>query len=169
MQPERPTEPSEETIRRLENDLERLLGWVGAAESRLQIVLPLSTAMLGSLAVLAPAADHWTTSAGIATAFAVTLLLLSVVFSAMAAFPRTSGPKGSLIYFGGITDRDLPQYMSAIHARANAEYVEDLITQCHRNAQVAERKYAWVQRSMACLFLSALPWATALFLLYWNS
>lgn len=169
MRRERSTEASEETIRRLETDLERLLRWVRAAESRLGVVLPLSTAMLGSLAVLAPAADNWKTSAGITTAFAVTLLVFSIVFSAMATFPRTSGPKGSLIYFGGITDRELNQYSSAVRSQSGVEYLEDLITQCHRNAQVAERKYAWVQRSMACLLLSALPWATSLFLLYWDS
>jgi hypothetical protein len=153
-------------IARAESELERLLGWVRAAESRLALVLPLSTAMLGVLAVLAPPASKWTVIGGIAVAFAVMFLLLSIAFAACASFPRTTGPKGSLIFFGGITTRELPQYEEAVKSATPESYLGDLISQCHRNAQIAERKYAWVQRSMACLFISALPWGIALFILY---
>ena len=153
-------------ISRAEAELDRLLGWVRAAESRLALVLPLSTAMLGALAVLAPPVSKWTVLGGIAAAFAAVLLFLSIVFAACASFPRTSGPKGSLVYFGGIVSRDLPQYKEAVSSTMPEAYLDDLRTQCHRNAQIAERKYAWVQRSMACLLLSSLPWGLSLFILY---
>ena len=150
----------------METELARLLDWVRAAESRLALVLPLSTAMLGALAVLAPAASEWTVVAGIATAFAAFFLVLSIAFAALASFPRTTGPKGSLIYFVGITARDLAQYESEIKSLTSESYLDDLIRQCHRNAQIADRKYTWVQRSMACLFIAALPWVISLFILY---
>jgi hypothetical protein len=156
----------ETTISRAESELDRLLGWERAAESRLALVLPLSTAMLGALAVLAPPAGKWTVWGGVAVAFALVFLLLSIAFAACASFPRTTGPKGSLIYFGGITTKELPQYEAAIKSLTREAYLDDLISQCHRNAQIAERKYAWVQRSMACLFFAALPWGLALFILY---
>lgn len=149
-----------------EAELDRLLEWVRAAESRLALVLPLSTAMLGALAFLAPITSKWSILSGIAVSLAAPLLVLSIVFAACASFPRTSGPKGSLIYFGGITDRDLKQYENAVKSMTAEIYMEDLIRQCHRNAQIAECKYAWVQRSMACLFLAALPWFGAMFTLY---
>ena len=147
-------------------DLDRLLGWVRAAESRLALVLSLSTAMLGVLAALAPTASHWTVGAAVSAAFAAFFLLLSIAFAAFASFPRTTGPKGSLVYFGGISARDLPQYQEAIKSRTPEADLADLLGQCHRNAQIAERKYSWIQRSMACLFIAALPWAVSLFLLY---
>ncbi len=149
-----------------EAELDRLLGWVRAAESRLALVLPLSTAMLGALAVLAPSVSKWVVLGGIMAAFAAVLLFLSILFAACASFPRTSGPKGSLVYFGGIVSRDLSQYKEAVSSVTPQAYLDDLLTQCHRNAQIAERKYAWVQRSMACLLLSALPWGLSLFILY---
>ena len=157
---------SDVVISRAELELERLLGWVRAAESRLALVLPLSTAMLGALAVLAPPVSKWTVAGGIAASFAAVLLLLSIAFAACASFPRTTGPKGSLIYFGGITAKELSQYKAAVKSMTPEEYFGDLINQCHRNAQIAGRKYTWVQRSMVCLFISALPWGISLFILY---
>jgi len=159
-------ETSTLTAARMEAQLTRLLDWVRAAESRLALVLPLSTAMLGALAVLAPASSQWSVSAAISAAFAAFFLVLSIAFTALASFPRTTGPKRSLIHFGGIVSRDLMQYEAEVKSITSDQYVDDLIRQCHRNAQIAERKYAWVQRSMACLFIAALPWVIALFTLY---
>lgn len=149
-----------------EVELARLLEWIRVGETRLALVLPLSTAMLGALAVLAPTASKWTVVSGIAASFAMFFLVLSIIFSACASFPRTTGPKGSLIYFGEISNRNLEQYKNAVNSMTAESYLEDLICQCHRNAQIAERKYTWVQRSMTCLFLAALPWFIALFILY---
>lgn len=154
------------SVSQAEAELDRLLGWVRAVESRLALVLPLSTAMLGALAVLMPSVANCTVGGGIASAFALFFLLLSIVFAAFASFPRTTGPKGSLIYFGGIVTRDLPQYMEAVKSASQQTYLEDILAQCYRNAQIADRKYAWVQRSMACLFLAAMPWGLALFIFY---
>lgn len=149
-----------------EAELSRLLEWVRAAESRLALVLPLSTAMLGALALLAPPLAHWTVLSALASFLAALLLILSLTCAACATFPRTTGPKGSLIYFGGITTRDLPQYEAAFTAITPTEYLTDLLRQCHRNAQIAQAKYTWIKRGMACLFLAALPWLTSLYLLY---
>ena len=150
----------------LEKELDRLLGWGRAAESRLGLVLPLSTAMLGALAVLAPPTADWTILGAVSVSFAALLLVLSVAFSACAAFPRTSGPKGSLIYFGAIVHMDAQQYAAALQGMSPDDYRDDLTQQCHRNAQIADRKFVWIQRSMACLFIGALPWSVGLFTLY---
>jgi hypothetical protein len=150
----------------LEKELARLLEWVRASESRLALVLPLSTAMLGALAVLAPAANKWTVFTAVTSSFASLFLSLSMVFSACASFPRTSGPKGSVIYFGGVVDRDLVQYEKAMRDLQEEDYIQDLARQCHRNAQIAVAKYSWTRRAIACLFFGTGPWAIALFLLY---
>lgn len=64
----------------LEKELDRLLQWVRAAESRLALVLPLSAAMLGALAVSIPKAFEWSVFAAISASFAVFFLGLSVIF-----------------------------------------------------------------------------------------
>lgn len=153
-------------ISRAETELTRLLGWVRAAESRIALVLPLSTAMLSALAVLAPAAANWTVAGGIASSISALFLLLGIIFAATASFPRTTGPEGSLIYFGGITSRDLDQYEAEVRLVTSESYFIDLIQQCNRNAQIAERKYTWVQRSMGCLLIATLPWLISLFIFY---
>lgn len=150
----------------LEKELSRLLAWIQSAETRIGLVLPLSTAMLGVLSVLAPTFSKWTIFPAIMSAFSVLFLVLSVTFSALASFPRTSGPKGSLIYFGGIVSMELDQYRAASKNLDLDEYIEELIKQCHRNAQIAERKYAWIQRALGCLFISSAPWALSVYLLY---
>ncbi|MEW8330239.1 MAG: Pycsar system effector family protein [Candidatus Thiodiazotropha sp.] len=150
----------------LEKELNRLLLWIQSVETRMSWVLPLSTAMLGAMAILAPTFTKWTIFPAIVTVFAVLLLALSIVFSALSSFPRTTGPKGSLIYFGGIVSKELEQYSKAVNDLTKEEYIEDLIRQCHRNAQVAERKYTWIQRALGCLFLGAAPWVISVYLLY---
>lgn len=156
----------EQQIDLLEKELSRLLSWVQSVETRMSWVLPLSTAMLGALAVLAPTFSKWAIFPAIMTAFAVLFLVLSVVFSALSSFPRTTGPKGSLIYFGGIVSKELEQYDKDIKGLSKEDYIDDLIRQCHRNAQVAERKYAWIQRALGCLFIASAPWVISVYFLY---
>lgn len=153
-------------VKRMEGQLDRLLEWVRASESRIAMIVPLSTAMLGALAVNLPQGGGWTIWGGIAVSFAIVPLALSLAFAAFAAFPRTSGPKGSLVFFGGIASRELEQYRSAAKGISDSEYIDDLLNQCHRNAQIAEQKYLWIKRSMACLFTAAAPWVIALIILF---
>jgi len=150
----------------LEKELARLLGWVQSADTRVALVLPLSTAMLGTLAFLAPDIDKWCISSAIITALASILLVLSIVCLAFASFPRTSGPKGSLIFFSGIKDKEIKQYSDSITSMDENSYINDLINQCHINAQIADTKFTWVKRSLVCLFVSSLPWFLSIYMLY---
>ncbi len=150
----------------LEKELTRLLSWISSVETRIRLVLPLSMAMLGVLAVLTPAYSSWAILPAIMSAFSVLFLMLSVACAALASFPRTLGPKGSIIYFGGIASMELEQYRDAVKKLTTEEYLEDLIKQCHRNAQIAERKFVWIQRALGCVFLATTPWAISVYLLY---
>jgi len=150
-------------VSRTESELARLIEWGRVAESRVALILPLATAMFGALAVLALSVNGWTVFGGITTSFSAVLLALSIVFAAYASFPHT---ERSLIYFGCITTRDLKQYEAEVQALTSDTYLADLISQCHRNAQIVGRKYIWIQRSISCLFLATLPWVVSLFILY---
>lgn len=146
--------------------LDKQLGWIAAADSRLSLVLPLSTAMLGALAVYATTPSAWTLMAGIPAAFAIFFLSMSIVFCACASFPRTDGTKGSLVFFGGIVSRDAAQFQAAIKAAQKGDLQDDLIDQCHINAQIASTKFTWIKRGMASMLAAMLPWAFAVYQFY---
>ena len=150
----------------LEKNLGRQLAWIQASDTRLALVLPLSTAMLGTLGILAPAANSWPLCSEVITVFAVVLLSLSIFFCACASFPRTDGPKRSMIFFGRIATQKIDQFRDSVASLSDEEYIEDLTKQCHINAQVAMIKYIWVKRSLASLFWATPPWALAVYLLY---
>ncbi|MEX1014917.1 MAG: Pycsar system effector family protein [Candidatus Paceibacterota bacterium] len=146
-------------IQFLEESLSRNLEWIKSSEARLPVVLSLDTAMLAVFAALVPESIFcesiflnvifWSTTL---------LLLLSILFSSFSAFPRTKGPKMSLIYFFGILERSFDEYKKDIHNLNEEEYIEDLMSQCYRNAEIAKQKYLWIKNSMICLYLAAIPW-----------
>lgn len=152
----------------LEQELSLLLDWIKAADSRISLVLPLSSAMLAGLAASAPNASDWSVCSGIFSAFSILFLVLSIAFSAFACFPRTDGPKGSLIFFAGINNRELKQYKLDVMELTEEKLIDDLICQCHVNAQIAQIKFTWVKRSLFCLFFSSIPWFASIYLLYGN-
>ena len=158
---------SSDRIRVLELSLDRQLRWIAAADAKLAFAFGVETAMLGVLAVVSPKdLSTWTIASAIAAPFAAALAVASLLFLSFAAFPRTKGPRGSLIFFGGIAQKEADAFKAEVSALEEPDYVEDLAVQCHRNAEIAERKFAWIQRALLCLYVGTLPWALALFLLY---
>jgi hypothetical protein len=150
----------------IERNLERQLGWIRAADSRGGMAAALSTAMLGVLAAVSPPWEGWRIAPAIFVSFAAVLLLLSLVCLTMAAFPRVTGPRGSLIFFGGIAQRTEEQFEREILTMGGTSYLEDLIKQCHRNAEIASRKFHYVQWALIFLYSAVAPWAIAVLLLY---
>jgi hypothetical protein len=155
-----------ETIRVLETNLERLLGWISAADARFNTVLAIDTALLGVIAAITPPYAGWTIPSAIFSTIAALLLGASVLFLAFAMYPRTSGPRGSLVYFGGIAALEADEYLRRVRGSETNNYLEDLAVQCHRNAEIADKKFRWIKRAMTALLLSLLPWALAVYLLY---
>lgn len=153
-------------IKYLEKELELLLGWIRAADGRISLVLPLSSAMLGVIATLASEVKIWTIWPAIISSFCVFFLILSVAFTAIASFPRTSGPKASMIFFQGIVERGVEKYRRDVGEFSENEYIDDLISQCHINAQIANTKFLWVKRGLGCLFISSLPWFLSVYALF---
>ena len=156
-----------ERVRFLETNLGRQLSWIRAADSRSALAFALNTGMLGFLAAVSPKqATAWGVVPAIFASFAAAFALASLVCLTFASFPRVEGPRGSLVFFGGIAQRTAEQFKEAVIALSDASYVDDLANQCHRNAEIASRKFSWVKRAFVCLYLAVLPWGFAIFLLY---
>lgn len=156
-----------ERIAALETNLTRQLHWIGVADAKVAFGFTVNTAMLGLLAAIAPESGaSWTTAQAICASFAVAFGVAGLLFLSFASFPRTDGPKGSLLFFGGIAQRDSEQFKRAVSLLSHDAYIDDLSDQCHRNAEIAAQKFAWVKRALVCVYLSVVPWGLSLWLLY---
>lgn len=151
----------------LEGNLSRQLDWISAADSRGSFIFAFDTAMLGVLAAVAPKTGSvWVVAPAIVASFSALFGLASLLFLCFSSFPRMDGPRNSLIFFGGITERDSKQFVKAVSELSSESYVADLSAQCYRNAEIANRKFIWIKRALIALYLSVVPWVVAIILLY---
>jgi hypothetical protein len=156
-----------ELVPLLESNLDRQLQWIAAADKKAAFTFTLATAMLGILASVAPkSACAWTIAPAIFTCFSVALSVSALFCLSFATFPRTKGPRGSLVFCAGIAQRSADQFKEATDCLSLEAYTADLALQCHRNAEIATLKFTWIQRALVCLYFSVIPWAIALWLLY---
>lgn len=153
----------------LEKELERLLSWISAAESKLNLIIPLATAMLSTLAIIAADIDTWDCFGLFIAILTSLFLVLCLIFATFATFPRTNGPLKSIIFFGRISEKEMNVYVDNVSNFSEEDYFIDLVKQCHRNSEIANKKYSWVRRAMICLLLSLTPWVISLYYLYNHS
>lgn len=150
----------------LEATLSRLLGWIGAADAKVAPIIAINTGSLGALAAFAAPVKVWGGLLAGATVLTLILLGLSFMYAFFAAFPRTSGPKGSLVFFGGITELSEETFITSILTVTPEDYAKDLAKQCYRNAQIAGSKFYHVKVATALFLGALLPWATTIYLMY---
>lgn len=154
----------------LEANLARQLQWIGWSDTKSAFIFSLTAAMIGLLAAVAPGGTaEWTTPQAVSASFAVAAAAAAFIFLSLAAFPRTDGPKGSLVYCGGVSQREQSQFCADISAVSAQDYAADLAAQCHRNAVIACAKFKWIKRALIALYLAVGPWAIAVWLLYSKS
>jgi hypothetical protein len=156
-----------ERIALLEANLGRQLQWISWSDTKSAFIFTLVAAMVGVLATVAPdRADQWSILQAVSASFALAASAAAFVFLSLAAFPRITGPKGSLVYCGGVAQREIEQFCSEISSIEEEVYAHDLASQCHRKAVIACEKFAWVRRAMIARYLAIGPWSVALWLLY---
>jgi hypothetical protein len=149
----------------LETTLGRQLSWIAAADAKTAFIFALATAMLGLLASASPAYGKWTVLGVAFTSIAASLLLISLSCVVLAVFPRTKGPKLSVIFFGGIAARHIDEFRVDVQGLSEEAYEEDLVQQCHINAQIAGVKYQWLKAASVLLAASVVPWLAAAYVL----
>lgn len=152
---------------RLEASLGRQLSWVAATESRITLIVPLSTALFGTLAIKYSSFSSAPCLFQVGAWIALALLSAAVVCASIAIFPRTKGPKGSLIFFGGIANQPLDSFSRNIENTSEDVYRRDLAEQIHINARIAATKFSWIRRSIFFMLLALLPWSLSVANLYW--
>ena len=154
------------SISQLENLLDRQLEWVRAAESRIQLIVPLGSALFASVAVKYSELQNAICAVQGAGWLSLVCLAVSIAFCIVAMFPRTNGPAQSSIFFERIKALLADEYQTKLKSVDEEDYFVDLALQIHVNAQIASRKYIWIGRSMAFLMISFVPWAFTVMNIY---
>ena len=151
---------------RAEKILAFQLDWVRAADSKVPPLFAIDIAMLGFLAALVKLFPAWTISAAVACSIAAIPLFFSLVCLALAMFPRLDGPKESNVFFGGIAKQSEKSFKASFFSATDPEIQDDLLSQVHRNAEIAAKKYSCIKLAFIFTFCSVLPWIFSVYLLY---
>jgi len=154
--------------RELEDNLNRLLSWIQATDTKAELVLIITMSMSGVVAAVFRINKCEYQFWDVVLLSITSSFLLSSIFSIMVTlFPRTKGPaQGSLIYFGGIVSNTAEEFKDKLNNCSEDDYRADLIRQCHRNAEIAKAKYDWVQLSLTYLFIAIPFWCLTVLFLY---
>ena len=146
---------------------ERTLGWIATADVKVGVAVAVDTAMLGGLA-----AAYTTSDPAARTAWAILFalasiggMLVAIFCAAMSAVPRMLGPVSSMIFFGRISERTESDYVAQFQKLTERTFLEDLLTQVHRNAQIATAKHVWIRKGLIWSFFAAIPWLAAVLML----
>lgn len=138
--------------------LSRQLSWVSSADSKIPLIFAINTAMLGVLSALVGSFDNWTVLNYISTILSIILLLGSMISLALTMFPRLTGPKDSLIYFGGIVTKSAEIYTQEMSNITDDILVKDILIQVYRNAEIANTKFNCIKWAMGQTFASFPLW-----------
>lgn len=147
----------------MEDALTRQLKTNIAADTKVATLIGINTTMLAVLAALITrigGASVWTVVLVVLSAGA---LLFGIFFLSLSSVPRTSGTTSSVIFFGSIARMSSAAYGDAIRGISAEAYLDDLIEQTHRTAQIATQKYRWIQRAQQAWYVAILPWLIAVY------
>jgi hypothetical protein len=161
-----PHDPSSEnswTLTTQEKALDRISEWIRATDSKTAPILALDSALTATLVGLAARPGAWTPWTGLWIGLGSALLVASLVMVAFSTSPRLVGRTPSLIYFGDIAALPVSGYAASVLGRTRADYLNDLIAQCHQNAEIATAKFRWARYATLALIVGVLPWLAAIF------
>ena len=145
-----------------ERSLDRITEWIRAADIKSSLLLAIDTSMIAAILGLSARPGGWTEWSGALILFGIAFLFASIVMAALSTSPQLTGKTPSLIFFGDIASRGPIEYSVRVESRTPSDYLKDLNAQCHRNSEVAFRKYRWIQRASMALFMGIIPWLIAL-------
>ena len=148
------------------NILSLQLEWIRTADSKVPPIFAINLAMLAVTVALIKTLQTWTISQAVITALCLIPLLLSIGFLALSMFPRLTGPKGSNIYFGGITKKQESTFIDEVLNINDEDHDKDILSQAYRNAEIAEEKYRNIKNAFISTFISTPFWLISIYFLY---
>lgn len=143
--------------------LDTLLKWSGRYDNKLSVFAAIDIGMLGAMFI----AIHPLISLILKFMFFLTLILLgfSLIEILLGSFPRTASPNKSLIFFGTIAKMDQDYFKKAFKNLSDEDYIDDILSQCHRNSQILSVKFLHFRIAVLLGMMAIIPWLLSFFLL----
>ena len=165
-------EPTEATIpfhdyrNLLEANLARQIEAIRAADVKIALLVPTTTAMLGVLAALLRNARHIEAAQMAVVCLSAAPLLVAFAMMATGVIPRLrDSGSSSLLFFGGIATRQPEAARDAMLSLSPQAYLADLAGQCTVTAGIARTKHQHVRRAYLAFFLALPFWLVAVYVL----
>lgn len=150
-------------IAMMEAALTRQLKTNVAADTKVSTLIGINTTMLAVLAALITRIGDASVWMVLLVVLSATGLLIGILFLSLSSGPRTSRTTSSIIFFGSIARMADTTYSEAVKNITAEEYLDDLIEQTHRTAEIATAKYRWIQRAQLAWYISIVPWLIAVY------
>lgn len=154
----------EKKITQAELNLQRKLDWISRYDSRITFVAGISIAMLGVLinnvALLKDLFWYEYVTFGLASG----LLFTSLILVYQSQYPKTKSVNSSLIYFGTIAALKADEFKKRFKATTEEEYLDDLLSQTHINAEIISKKFTCLKRALVLILISVIPWLYTIYL-----
>jgi len=129
---------------------------------RVPLLCGISLAMMG---FLVSQVHGWSVSHILCLLLGIAGPTACIVCCLLATLPRTKSGNASLVFFSTIACRSLDEYGSAVKARSDAEYLDDLMCQVHRNAEICQDKHVHMKRATGSLLIGMLLWVVSVYTL----
>lgn len=131
-----------------ELNLQRKLDWISRSDTRIAFTASIAVAMLGVLASASALITKWENHYYLVFALAFLFLFGSLLFVYFSQFPKTKSVNSSLIYFGTIANLKVDDFNKKVRATTEDEYLDDLLSQTHRNAEILRWKFNHLRTSL---------------------
>ncbi len=148
-----------------EQCLARQLDWIKAVEAKVSVLVAMNVATLGVLVTRIPEQPNNWWLVGLFAFLGGGCFVTSLVFCLLASFPRTKSPNLSLLFFGSISDHSSEEYTKRFGSLTENDYLDDVLKQVYRNAEIAGVKFGNVKCATGFLLGGILPWLVSLYVM----
>jgi len=151
-------------IERAENNLQRNLDWVGRHDTRIAFATGISLAMLGILTNASASIVTWTWNIYAVFGLTAFLLFISLTLVYFSQYPKTESRNASLIFFDTVSALKCDDFKKKFKEMSDEDYLEDLLSQVHINAEILSKKFNYLKVSLRLLAVATFPWLFAIYL-----
>lgn len=154
----------ENKISHAENNLQRKLDWISRHDTRIGFATGVSIGMLGILATACASITNWCVLSYIIFGLSGALLFASLIVIYFSQYPKTKSKNDSLLFFGTIAILKLEEFKKRFKQMNEEEYLDDLLSQIHVNAEILNKKFLNLKASLILLLFATAPWIYAIYL-----
>lgn len=153
----------EDRIRVAEESLSRQLQWVRAVEAKVSVLAAVAMGMLGLLATRIPTDFESWKAVALFAIIGAAGQIACLTSCGLATFPRLKHKNLSLLFFATIASLTEDECVTQFKSVDSDAYLNDLLKQVHRNAQIATAKYWHVRFGTVSLLVSVPLWLGAVY------